>query len=110
MAERFILGHIHNLPLLAQLPPEHLTWLADAFEIVQLQANTLVFHQGQPAQGLYLLARGHAHLVNVTGSGEQVLGEVRENQYVGEGALFQNVNERVSMRVTVNSGSVGPPS
>ena len=103
MAEQFIRGHIRNLPLLAQVPSDQLTWLADAFEIVQLRAGTLVFHQGQPAQGLFLLARGHAHLVNVTANGDQVLGEVRENQYVGEGALFESVNERVSMRVTTDS-------
>lgn len=100
MANRFVLTHIHNLPLLSKLPVTHLEWVADAVEILQLQANTLVFRQGQPAQGLYMLVSGHAVLFTSGPDGEQIRGEVHENQYVGEAALFRVTNERVSMRVT----------
>lgn len=103
MSERFTLGHIHNLPLLANVPPEQLVWLAEAFEIIQLPAQTLVFHQGQPAQGLYLLARGQARLVRLSGGEEQAVGEVHANQYVGESALFESVNEHLSLRLMTDS-------
>jgi hypothetical protein len=100
MANRFVLTHIRNLPLFAKLPPTQLEWVAEAVEILQLQANTLVFRQGQPAQGLYMLVSGHAALLTSGPDGEQVRGEVFENQYVGEATLFRVTNERMSMRVT----------
>lgn len=100
MTNRFVLTHIRNLPLLSKLPPTHLEWVANVVEILQLQANTLVFRQGQPAQGLYMLVSGQAVLFTSGPDGEQIRGEVHENQYVGEGALFRVTNERMSMRVT----------
>ena len=100
MANRFVLTHIRNLPLLSKLPPTQLEWVSDAVEILQLQANTLVFRQGQPAQGLYMLVSGQAVLFTAGPDGEQIRGEVHENQYVGEAALFRVTNERMSMRVT----------
>ncbi|MAS36383.1 MAG: hypothetical protein CL610_20425 [Anaerolineaceae bacterium] len=100
MANRFVLSHIRNLPLLAKLLPGQLELLTDIVEVVQLPANALVFQQGQAAQGLYLLVSGHAVLYTGQSGSETVLGEVQENQYVGETALFRIANERMSMRVT----------
>jgi hypothetical protein len=100
MANRFVLTHLRNLPLLSKLPPTQLEWVSEAVEILQLHANTLVFRQGQPAQGLYMLVSGHAILFTSGPDGEQIRGEVHENQYVGEAALFRVTHERMSMRVT----------
>lgn len=100
MANRFVLTHIRNLPLLSRIPPQQLEWLAEAVEIIQLQPGQLVFRQGQPGQGLYLLVNGRAVLFTGEGATERVLGEVRENQYVGEASLFRAATERMSMRVT----------
>ncbi len=103
MANRFVLTHIRNLPLLAQVPPPQLELLSSAVEIIQLQPGQLVFRQGQPGQGLYLLVSGHGVLFTGEGPTERVLGEVRENQYVGEASLYRAATERMSMRVTLPS-------
>jgi hypothetical protein len=100
MANRFVFAHIRNLPLLAQIPPDLLELIADAVEIVQLQPGQMVFRQGQPGQGLFLLVNGQAELLSGAGTNERVIGVVNANQYVGEAALFENTTERMSMRVT----------
>lgn len=103
MANQFIHAHLRNLPLLARVPPTQLDHVANAVEVLQLQPNMLVFRQGQPAQGLYLMVDGHAVLFSGTSGSERMLGEVNANQYVGEAALFQNGTERMTMRVTAPS-------
>ncbi|MBZ0301632.1 MAG: cyclic nucleotide-binding domain-containing protein, partial [Anaerolineae bacterium] len=100
MANRFVLTHIRNLPLLSKVPPTLLEWMAEIVEIIQLQPQQLVFRQGQPGQGLFLLVNGHAVLVSGSAPNERIVGEVHENQFVGESALFGNTTERMSMRVT----------
>ncbi len=100
MANPYIIAHIKNLPLLADLPDEQLDWLAERIEVIRVDQNGLVFRQGQPAQGLFLLTNGECLLTKQGASGEQVLGPVHENQFVGEAALFQVYNERGSMRAT----------
>lgn len=77
--------------------------MADAFEVLRLPANSVVFQQGQAAQGLFLLVQGRAVLVRTVNGKQQVIGEVHANQYVGEDALFHAANERMSMRVTSDS-------
>ena len=104
MADRYILAHIQNLPLLARLTPEQLNQIAEAFDILSVNAGQLVFQQGTPAHGLYLLTQGHGVLYQTLPNGEnQILAEVHENQFVGESALFQGGSERMSMGVREDS-------
>jgi hypothetical protein len=99
MANPDLTAYVRNLPLFADLPLMQLQQVSTAFQILRVQANQYVFRQGQPAQGLYLLVQGQGALVQETlTSGERLLGEVRVNQYVGESALFQAGNERMSLR------------
>lgn len=99
MPDRFVESHICKLPLFAQLPPQQLEWISDAFKVMRVEPGELIFQQGQPARGLYMLASGRAQLVQSTGQGPvQIVGEVRANQYVNESALFQEHKETASLR------------
>jgi hypothetical protein len=100
MADPFICSHINNLPLFQGLPSEQIDLVADSFEAYQFAPNEIVFRQGYPAQGLYVVVSGMGHLTRTTADGsEQLLAEVRGGQFLGEAALFRPMNESTSLRI-----------
>lgn len=100
MADPFIESRIKHLPIFQKLPPMQIEAIADAFEVFEIQPNDLIFRQGYPAQGLYVMVDGRGVLTQLGSDGvERTVGEVRANQYVGEISLFRQVTETMSLRI-----------
>ena len=100
MPDRFLETHIRQLPLFADVPADDLRWIAEGFRVMRVEPGELVFKQGEPTTGLYMIVMGQAQLIQSSGSGPaQVIGELGENQYVNEAALFRASVETASLRV-----------
>jgi Cyclic nucleotide-binding domain len=100
MADPFIESRIKHLPIFQKLPTMQIEAIADAFEVFEIQPNDLIFRQGYPAQGLYVMVNGRGILTQVGSDNvERTVGEVSANQYVGEISLFRQVTETMSLRV-----------
>jgi predicted acylesterase/phospholipase RssA len=71
------------VPLFAALPPEQLERLARSCSTRHLQAGEWLFHQGDPADSLYVVTAGS---VDVVGEGPTatVVGTVGRGQCIGE--------------------------
>lgn len=108
MAERFVQSHIKRLLLFERLPDPQLEMVANAFQVLRFEPGAVVFQQGQPAQGLFYFAAGRGVLTrweqNEGGSPVQVpIGEVRANEFVGEAALFAQMQETATLHIVESS-------
>ncbi|MFN8372344.1 MAG: cyclic nucleotide-binding domain-containing protein [Anaerolineae bacterium] len=100
MPDPFVESRIRHLPLCQVLTREDLELLSDAFQVLRLAPDTIVFQQGQVSQGLYLFVYGSAVLTQTNASGStRPLAMVGEGQYINENALFAVVNENATLRI-----------
>ncbi len=106
MPQPFIESHIRRLLLFERLPDDQLEMVANAFQVLRFEPGEVVFHQGQPGQGLYYFVSGRGLLTHREpdpsapgGSAETPVGEVKTNEFVGEQALFGQTIEPTTLRI-----------
>ena len=101
MPDRFIQTHIRRLPLFQGLSRPQLEQVAGVSQVLRFEPGEWIFRQGETSRGLYMFISGQAILTQTGRDGlERQVGTVGENQYVNQGALFREVKETSSMRVT----------
>ncbi|GAB4513519.1 MAG: hypothetical protein OHK0046_14300 [Anaerolineae bacterium] len=99
MADRFVESHIRRLPIFARVPPDQLTPIIEAFQVMRYEPGEFLFRQGEPTQGMIVFVSGQAQLIQThpaTGR-SQVIGLIQANQYLNELALFQAGTETASL-------------
>ena len=72
------------------LPESELNYLLQGATIRRYKAGDVLFHQGDKADGLYLIRRGSVMISRMTGGKEDVLSYVVTGNYVGEMALVSD--------------------
>jgi len=72
------------------LPESELNYLLQGATIKRYKAGDVLFHQGDNADGLYLIRRGSIIISRITGGKEDVLSYVVTGNYVGEMALVSD--------------------
>jgi len=72
------------------LPESELNHLLQGATIKRYKAGDVIFHQGDKADGLYLIRRGSVIISQVTGGKEDVLSYVITGNYFGEMALISD--------------------
>jgi hypothetical protein len=104
MADRFILSHLKRLPLLAPLSPEQLEALANNVQVLRYEPGEIVFAQGKPVAGLFIMISGRGLLVQ-TGPDhvERPVGEVAAGEYLNESALFEEALAPATLRIIETS-------
>jgi len=70
--------------LLTGVPAEQLQAMLDAGHPVRYLAGDVIFREGDPADGLYLILAGSARVTAVGEGGETFLAIVRANEVLGE--------------------------
>jgi len=101
MANPFIQSHIKTLPIFARLTPEQLDWLTEAFQVLRFDSGKIVFQQGRPTQGMFVVVDGRGVLTQSGPDGvERHTGSLSDNQYINEAALFAEGVESSTLRVT----------
>jgi MFS family permease len=95
---------LSKLDLLADADRPTLERLAAAAEEVTVPAGGILIRQGEPADALWILARGELSVcVTVAGSATQELAPVTAPGYVGEVGLLKGIPRTASVRASQDS-------
>lgn len=84
--------------LIDTLPERELDYLVKTATIRRYESGEVLFHQGDKADGLYLIRRGSAIVSRVSGGKEDVLSYVVAGNYVGEMALISDKPRTATVR------------
>lgn len=74
--ERVLAGRLALVPLFAGLPAEYLEMLATAAVLREYAADEIVFLEGQPSPGLFVIESGHVKVVKTSAQGREHTLEV----------------------------------
>ena len=78
-----------SAPLFADLPPTHLSALAQITEPIVVPARTVIFAQGAPATAIFVLHEGQVRIYTVLRNGRAAtLRHVQPGETFGEATLF----------------------
>jgi EmrB/QacA subfamily drug resistance transporter len=101
-----VLDGLGHLPLFCGLSDEALARLERAARDVEVDAGDLLFEQGDPSDGLYVLRSGRLQVLQ----GEVVLTELGRGAVVGELALLTGQARSASVRAVRDSRLVHLPA
>lgn len=92
---------LQNVPLFAQLDPEHLASLARRLHVERFAAGDEIIHQGDVGDKLFIVNRGQVEVV-ASGPMDQArpLAVLREGDYFGEMALLQDIPRTATVRAS----------
>jgi CRP/FNR family transcriptional regulator, dissimilatory nitrate respiration regulator len=80
---------LSRLPLFSQVAPDLLVGLSSAVQQVRLGRGDVLFHQGQPCTGFFVVLRGQMKLAITSAEGqEKVLEIIGPGESFAEAALF----------------------
>lgn len=83
-----MINTLRSCQLFAGLPPEDLEQIAEITVTKSLEKGAYLFHEGDPAQGFYLIQRGAMNIHRVTAAGkEQVIHVFRAGDSFAEIAV-----------------------
>lgn len=70
---RSFADHIKRIPYFSTLPEEEIFRLASRAKLISCDAQTILFHEGDPALGLYCLLKGRVKVVRFSPEGRQLI-------------------------------------
>ena len=100
--ETFLLRAIET-QLAKGLPPADLKVLAGSATVSSLDANQILFSEGDPGDALYLIRSGSVMVSRSVAGREVVLAYVPAGQYVGEMALISDLPRTATVRAAVRT-------
>ena len=88
-----IIESLRNVPLFADLTEPELGFLADRALSKELQAGEMIFSEGDPCEGLYIVQSGNVKIFNTSPGGrEQVLHIEKAGNSLAELPVFDGGN------------------
>src|SRR5215217_962665 len=99
---------LRNVPMFASLPDGTLEHIAARSVRVRLRAGDWLFHQGEPADGVYVVAAGRLDVVLERDGEPELLRVLGPDSVVGELALLADSERSASIRARRDSELLGP--
>lgn len=91
-------------PIFSSLDDASREQLISHIMVVELNENEILFHQGDPAKNIYLLARGILASIIVNALGEtRILGQINEGEIVGEMGVLSNEPRSLSVKALTHA-------
>lgn len=87
--------------LAGSLKEDELDYLVSNATVKTFDAGQALFHQGDKADGLYLIRRGSVMIVRMSDGKEEVLSYLAAGNYVGEKALISDTPRSATVRAAV---------
>jgi HEAT repeat protein len=86
--ERILL--LREIPIFADLSPEDLKLVAEAAREEWYPHDTVIFHQGDDGNMMFVIVEGHLQVLRITNGIEQVLAQRSAGDFVGEMAIIES--------------------
>jgi ABC-type bacteriocin/lantibiotic exporter with double-glycine peptidase domain len=93
-----IVSVLKSIPLFAAIDRSKLKLLAFTGERVHFEAGQEVFHQGDAGDHAYVIIKGEAEVVLVSGESSRTLAKLGQNQFFGEMALLSSMPRTTTIR------------
>lgn len=90
---------LQDIPEFAEVPTEQLSHIASITEEIELEPNTTLIKQGEPAEALYFIIDGRIRLLR---DGREIM-ELGEKEPIGTWSLFDNELPNIATAVTLES-------
>jgi HEAT repeat protein len=94
--ERILL--LREIPIFADLSPEDLKLVAETAREEWYPQNTIIFHQGDEGNMMFVIVEGHLHVLRSTDGTEQVLAQRSSGDFVGEMAIIESAPRSATLR------------
>jgi CRP-like cAMP-binding protein len=94
--ERILL--LREIPIFADLSPEDLKLVAETAREEWYPQNTVIFHQGDEGNMMFVIVEGHLHVLRATDGAEQVLAQRGSGDFVGEMAIIESAPRSATLR------------
>jgi len=93
--------YLSQIPMFASLPQETIQTLAAGLAEVTAPAGTVLFHEGEAGNSLYIVIEGEVDVVKAKGTPEeQIIGTRRPGEFVGEMSLLNPDGLRTAAVIT----------
>jgi HEAT repeat protein/ATP/ADP translocase len=86
--ERILL--LREIPIFADLPPEDLKLVAEIAREAWYPQNTVIFHQGDEGNMMFIIVEGNVQVLRTVNGIEQVLAQRISGDFVGEMAIIES--------------------
>lgn len=100
MSTQLVESQLRKLDMFKRLPEPHLQFMARAVQVLTFQRGEEVIREGNPTQGMFIIASGSASLIRRTADGsERWLKTLQANGVHDEMALRENGSEMASLHI-----------
>jgi HlyB family type I secretion system ABC transporter len=100
-ADREARAALHDLPLLAFLPPDVRELVVDSFVPESFEFGSAIVREGEKADAFYVLVSGRARVIKAGRGGEEIsLNVLRPGDSFGEMALLDNTTRAATVRAS----------
>jgi hypothetical protein len=96
MLERILL--LREIPIFADLSPEDLELVANIAREEWYPAQTIIFHQGEEGNVMFVIVAGNLHVVRTANGTEHVLAQRGPGDFVGEMAVIESAPRLATLR------------
>jgi CRP-like cAMP-binding protein len=98
------MGVLRKQVLFEGIEPRHLEYLAGIIKEVSLKKDGLLFKEGDPTKGLYLIKSGRIEISKMTPDGwRQTLAVVPEGGFFGELSIIEKRNHEATAKALENT-------
>lgn len=95
---------IKSVAPFAAISNQHIREIAEKIKESALDADTIVFKQGDSGDACYIITAGSAEIIKRTGHGDdKVIAHIGENAIFGESALLSDVPRNATVHTTVST-------
>jgi cAMP-binding proteins - catabolite gene activator and regulatory subunit of cAMP-dependent protein kinases len=93
--ERILL--LREIPIFADLSPEDLKLVAEMAREEWYPQNSVIFHQGDEGNMMFVIVEGRLHVVRSVNGTEQVLAQRGPGDFLGEMAIIESAQRSASL-------------
>ena len=76
--------------MFSRLSPEDLEQIAEFAQEQLFPANSVICHEGDPGDSLFIIVHGNVNVLKKTGSDQTVLAVRKDGEFVGEMAILES--------------------
>jgi len=95
--------HIEECKLFSVLSPSELEFLSNSARQVNFAAGSVIFNEGDPGDGIYLIKSGRVQIFSRIGENEKVFANFVEGEIFGEMAIIENEPRSATAKAVENT-------